>query len=48
MAQTEEVAMRVKRSVRIWELGSIGLTNELGLREAGVKGNNHLVSPLGN
>lgn len=48
MAQTKEVTMKVKRSVHVWELGSIGLTNELRLREAGVKGNNHLVSPLGN
>lgn len=33
MAHAREVALRVKRSVHIWELGSIGLSNELGLRE---------------
>lgn len=49
MALASRVAVRVETSAHIWEVESIGLSDECGAkREAGVRGNNHYLSHLGN
>lgn len=49
MALAGGVAVRMGASAHIWEVGSIGLSDECEAgREAGVKCNNHEVSHLDN